>query len=399
MMKAIRQQNIRLLILNKHRVTVKELASQFNVSSRTIRSDLKTLADAGKCVLFHGGAKLAKSPEKTLFGKELFSHLATTVELPHTSTAELIPNHGSVYVLGSFNIDIVLDIDLFPQIGQTVHSSHTFFCPGGKGANQAAAAAKICPEVHFCTKVGQDEFGQRAKQYLHSTDIASLTVWEDPQHQTGHAVVLSNPNGDSMICCNPGANSHINQTEILQELHHIQDADIFLTQLENNFDITRFAVQKAHQFGKTVMLHPSPYTPQVRDILSFIDILTPGVLEAEALADMPITDLDSAKQAAAIITSKGVKHVIIPMMDKTYLWFDGGEYQVFPSYRSAVIDTTGIGDAFTGALAACLANRQNMTQAIRFACDFALLKIERKGASSMPTKDLVELFNQFKRSD
>jgi ribokinase len=277
-----------------------------------------------------------------------------------------------------------------PQIGQTIRSSSTNFYAGGKGTNQAVAAAKINNNVHLAIKLGMDEFSEKARKYITNTEISSFTIFENAIASTGIAIVwVSNATGDNMITIDLGANETFTQEDILFDIEIIQKCKVFLTQLENNFPITRFAIMQAKLFQSLVVVNPAPYVSEVKEILHLIDIITPNKVEAEALSGLLITDIDSAKLAAKRIHDQGAKCVIITLGNHGCLLFDGEIFTCVPAYKSAVIDTSGAGDAFTGALAACIANGKKLLDSVMYASAFASLKVERKGASNMPNSSLV----------
>lgn len=395
MKKLERQKFIKLKLAKDKKVYVSELARILQVTDRTIRSDLKYLSEKRVCVLFHGGAKLIDVQYDVEF-KETSLHTmlkglknSYQPKEPSIKTEEN-NTETDVYVLGSFNIDIVTEVDNLPKIGQTQRATSTHFYPGGKGANQASAAATLCDKVHLTIKVGQDEFSEKAKSYLSSTNITSLTLLEDNLTHTGSAIVLvSSQTGNNMITIDLGANETIKTEEILQDIDLIREAKVFLTQLENNFDATRFAIEQAYSSQTLVILDPAPYREEVKQILPFIDIITPNEIEAEEISGIKITDISTAKDAAKAIYQQGVNHVIITMAEKGSILYNHLGFHYTPAYKSAVIDTSGAGDAFTGSLAAYLAKGVNLKQAINYATAFSSLKIEKKGASNMPDKRLI----------
>ena len=389
-----RQKEIRNDLLINKKVYVNELAKKLNVSTRTIRNDLAELSEKNKCILFHGGAKVYTKPIASLFNQSALHGIA--VKKPTPKVKSNVKNTNSVYILGSFNVDIVMEMDKFPQSEETRHATNTAFFPGGKGLNQALAASKIINSVHLTVKIGDDNFAEQAKAFLHYSDIQSIRILEAKAKSTGHAIILNNQLGECLITCNLGANESLTIDELKQDFDLIDDAQIVLTQLENNFEITKWVILQAHELKKTVILHLSPYKAKVTELLHLVDILTLGVIEAEAIFNISINNIEDAKKALWLLHEKGVKHSIIFMKNKGYIWFDGKQCHLFSLHKSAVVDTSGMMDAFTGALAGCLADQQSMDAAITFSCDFASLKIEQKGASTMPNRELVQVFNHFK---
>jgi ribokinase len=385
------------LILDKE-VSVKALAGTFSVTERTIRNDLQALADKHICEMFYGGAKLLRHDDNIYFESTSINNISTLLETPALTRAWRGPvtNTASVaspdiYILGSFNIDIVLEVNEFPKVGESVLAHSTKYYGGGKGANQAIAAAKINDHVHLTIKVGQDLFADRAKNYLANANIASLNILEDPEHPTGNAVILvSQPTGENKIAINLGANSHITVDDIIHDLDSIRDCRVFLTQLENNFDIMSLAITYAKKCGATTILNPTPYNECVKKILPFVDIITPNEIEASDLSGLVIKDNESARLAAEKIYNLGVKNVIITLGDKGCHYFNGHRHIHLAGHKAAVIDSSGAGDSFNGSLAASIANGKSIEDALIFANAFASLKVERRGASNMPDITLVQ---------
>ncbi|MFB2865775.1 PfkB family carbohydrate kinase [Aeromonas sp. MdU4] len=385
------------LILDKE-VSVKALAGIFSVTERTIRNDLQALADKHLCEMFYGGARLIQHDDNIYFESTSIDNISTLLETPPLTRArsESIVKDGDlrspdIYILGSFNIDIVLEVNEFPKVGESVLAHSTKYYGGGKGANQAIAAAKINDHVHLTIKVGQDLFADRAKSYLANANIASLNILEDAEHPTGNAIILvSQPSGENKIAINLGANSHITVDDIIHDLDAIRDCRVFLTQLENNFDIMSLAITYAKKCGATTILNPTPYNDYVKKILPFVDIITPNEIEASDLSGLVIKDNESAKQAAETIYSMGVKHVIITLGDKGCHYFNGCRHIHLAAHKAAVIDSSGAGDSFNGSLAASIANGKSIEDALIFANAFASLKVERRGASNMPDISLVK---------
>ncbi|MEV3836145.1 PfkB family carbohydrate kinase [Aeromonas allosaccharophila] len=393
-----RQRLIKTRLIIDKEVSVKALAGTFSVTERTIRNDLQTLADKHLCEMFYGGARLIKHDEDIYFESTSINNISTLLEAPSTTKARSYPavsraNETSpeIYILGSFNIDIVLEVNEFPKVGESVLAHSTKYYGGGKGANQAIAAAKINDQVHLTIKVGQDLFADRAKNYLANANIASLNILEDAEHPTGNAIILvSQPSGENKIAINLGANSHITVDDIIHDLDYIRDCRVFLTQLENNFDIMSLAITYAKKSGATTILNPTPYNDSVKKILPFVDIITPNEIEASDLSGIVINDHESARLAAERIYKLGVKHVIITLGDKGCHYFNGNRHFHLVGHKAAVIDSSGAGDSFNGSLAASIANGKSIEDSLIFANAFASLKVERRGASNMPDTSLVE---------
>ncbi|TDR74507.1 PfkB family carbohydrate kinase [Photobacterium lutimaris] len=395
MLKQQRINTIRSLLLKEKQVSVAELARLFEVTDRTIRRDLKQLAESGVAELFFGGARFATIENNALFKQVGINNIMNALSSKYINGQNgksPKSNHMlGVYILGSFNIDIVSEVPDFPREGETIHSLSTGFYAGGKGSNQATAAAKVNDHVHLAVKIGDDEFGSKARQYFSSTDIHSFSIFEDKETHTGNAsIFVSQQSGENFIAIDLGANKTITDLELHQEYELIENSRVFLTQLENNFEATRQAIECASATGSLVMLNPAPYIDECKSIIHLVDIVTPNETEAQDMTGIEVTDIETAKQAAQAIHNMGAKVIVMTMGSKGALMFDGQQYRHFPPYKAVVTDTSGAGDSFNGALAASLANDLPLDYAIKFASAYASLAVERKGASNMPEASLAE---------
>jgi len=377
--------------LYKHeKVQVNYLASLLSVSKETIRHDLNMLAKTGVIERCYGGAIIPhRSHEPENINKfdasiiDFFKKIKVSKE--KVSKNKVNKTGGKICILGAFNVDIIANVERFPKGGESLLSSLSIIGPGGKGANQALAASNSLAEVHFVAKVGKDQFSQFAYDHLSSSNIKSVTLYQDEQAKTGSALIyVSQLDGENMIAIYPGANQHISDEEVFAITPELSNADVFLTQLENNFAATFKAINIAHDLGVKVILNPAPYSVNALSCLSLVDFIIPNETEASLLSGIEISDLDSAKQAARLIQEKGAKSVIITMGAKGALVLDNDKYDYIPALKSVCIDSTGAGDAFNGAFAAAIANGQNVLQAAKFASAFASLAVEKVGASNMP---------------
>lgn len=397
MKKQERQKAIRVKLIANKKAYVIELSKELSVTPRTIRNDLNELCQNTLFSLFHGGAQLKDTTDdeslfKLSFTKTILNGFKSSKDIAPTSNQSTQNSYTdeSIYILGSFNVDIVSETTALPQIGQTIRASATHFYAGGKGTNQAVAAAKINNNVHLTVKLGSDEFSKKAKRYLTNTGISSFSFFVNEMSSTGIAIVwVSDATGDNMISVDLGANETFTEEDILLDIDIIRNCKVFLTQLENNFPITRYAIMQAKLGQSIIVLNPAPYVPEIKEILHLIDIITPNKIEAEALSGIVIVDIYSAKNAAKSIHVQGAKCVIITLGSEGCLIFDGKVYTHIPAYKSAVVDTSGAGDAFTGALAAYIASGKGLINAAQHASAFASLKVERKGASNMPSNSLA----------
>lgn len=391
-----RQQILEYLDKNE-RVKVEVLASLFAVSRETIRSDLNALAAEKLVQRCHGGAMvIRRSLQSKLIAdtggnfEVLLQRLQSQKRKQSVQQGKGKNMKGKVCILGSFNVDIVAKVERFPKGGESLLALGSTLGPGGKGANQATAVSRAGARVHFVSKVGKDQFSQFAYDHLTSSEIHSFTLYQSDTEPTGNAIIyVSQENGENMIAIYSGANKTISEDEVAAIAPELEDSDVLLVQLENNFAATLSAMKLAKALGVKVILNPAPFSSHALECLEYVDVITPNETEASQLSGIDVKDLASAKEAAQRIVSQGARRVIITMGSRGALLFDGNQFQHIPAFPALSVDTTGAGDAFNGALASSIANGQSLVQAATYAAAFASLAVEREGASNMPDKAQV----------
>lgn len=392
-----------LTYLNRYeRATVSHLAKIFGVPRETIRSDLNILSKEGSVERCHGGALIKRRIFHTQSVNNLDSNIIHFFESAQSKKTAKSRHKGrkmkgKVCILGSFNVDIIANVDRFPQSGESIFSENTIIGPGGKGANQALAVSKCNVKTHFVGKVGNDQFSQMAYEHLTSSAINSFMLYQDKDKKTGTALIyVCQGDGENMIAISPGANQSITADEVEAIIPELKNSDIFLTQLENNLPATFRAIELARFCDIKVVLNPAPFSSEVASCLKNVDFLTPNETEASLLSGIAVTDMASAKAAAKAIKAKGVGCVIITMGAKGALIYDGEQFIHIPALKALCVDTTGAGDAFNGAFTASMAKGESLVQAAKFACAFASLAVEKEGASNMPEyKDVLTRLTQY----
>lgn len=380
------------LLKKQGSIQISTLTKTLDVSERTLRRDISELAKTGNVRACYGGAEYIYNIAPALYQNN-FLHLHQNITIaPLEIEREIIMNKkcGKVYILGSFNTDLVYRLHHFPIPGETSRSLSSCCLPGGKGSNQAIASAQANAQTYFTVKLGDDEFSKKAQHFLNSVGLEKLNIFTQNNIPTGSAVVMiSEDAGDNSIVINPGANQEITADEIESCYADINAADIFLTQLENNPEATALALRFAYTNGITTILNPAPWRKEVVDLLSWTHILTPNLTEAEAIIGESIRTPDDIRRAAEVMYQMGPRYILITLGKEGCWLFDGISHQQFPAYPAVNIDTSGAGDAFNGALAARLACDEDISSAIRYACIFSALAVEREGASNMPSHELV----------
>lgn len=300
----------------------------------------------------------------------------------------------SILVIGSLNMDLIVRTPRIPAPGETI-LGHTFStAPGGKGANQAVAAAKLGAPVKMIGRLGADEFGKTLRSQLNAVGVDAQFIAEDTQAATGVALISVDDGGQNSIIVVPGANANVAKSDVDAARDAIRDARVVVAQLEIPLDTVGYAMRVAHNAGALTILNPAPAQPLARDILQDVDVLVPNETEASQLTGMAVTDFDSASLAAKGLRDMGAHRVIITLGDKGALWLDeNAEPQLIPPYLVQPIDTTAAGDAFVGALAAALGRSQDWQTSLRMASAAGALAATKLGAQpSLPTRAELEDF-------
>ncbi|MBL1407621.1 ribokinase [Sphingobacterium faecale] len=298
-----------------------------------------------------------------------------------------------IVVVGSTNTDMVVKTERFPHPGETVLGGEFFMNLGGKGANQAVAAARLGAEVQFITKVGDDLFGQDAIKQLRNENIDASAIAIDRKRSSGVALITVDKNGENNIVVASGANAALNFEDNMVLEKTITADTIVLVQLEIPLATIEQVCGFAKKRGATVVLNPAPATTLSAGIMQAVDIITPNQQEAEMLSGIAVIDEKTAKLAAIKISSLGPKAVLITMGSKGAYLYENGDAKFMEAYKVVAVDTTAAGDVFNGALVVGLSRGESVSEAMDLACKSAALAVTRIGAqASAPTLSEVELF-------
>jgi ribokinase len=259
----------------------------------------------------------------------------------------------NIVVVGSLNMDLVTRTQRRPQRGETLLGDSFDTFVGGKGLNQAIAAARQGAAVHMVGRVGADDFGARLRETLQREGIDASHVLEDASVSSGIAV--------------SGANGHVGPADVEQAADTIRSADLLMLQLEVPLDAVLRAAQIAHDAGVRVMLNPAPARELPDELLQLVDVITPNETETQILTGLAIDDDDAAERAAQALLARGVGAAVLTLGARGALLAEGSQVQRVPGYRVTVVDTTAAGDAFCGALAAQAGRGAALPEAVRFA--------------------------------
>jgi ribokinase len=295
-----------------------------------------------------------------------------------------------IIVVGSSNTDMVIKTTKLPLPGETILGGDFLMNPGGKGANQAVAAARLGGKVSFIGKTGSDIFGEQARITLKSENINTNFIVTDQNNPSGVALITVDDKGENCIVVASGSNAFLSKTDIDNAKEEILSSDIILMQLEIPLDTVNYVAEICSGAGKTVILNPAPATYLPDELLRRISIITPNETEAELLTGMKITDPESAKNAAHILLGKGIGVVILTLGSKGALICTGKKEQLIPTAKVKAVDTTAAGDVFNGAIAVAISENFSIEEAVQFANKAAAISVTRMGAqSSVPYRNEI----------
>jgi ribokinase len=293
-----------------------------------------------------------------------------------------------IVVVGSTNTDMVVKAARIPAPGETILGGRFLMNPGGKGANQAVAAARLGAEVVFIAKVGDDLFGREAKALFAKENICTDYVLTDPSEPSGVALIMVDAKGENCIAVASGANGTLMPEDIEGLEGVIAQSDLLLMQLETPLETVRYAADVAVNLGVPVILNPAPACELPSDLYDCLEVITPNESEAELLTNIKVTDEASAEAAARVLCDKGVLNVVITMGAKGAYVFDGEDGVMVPAFKVEAVDTTAAGDVFNGALAVALTEELELEEAVRFASKAASISVTRMGAqASAPRRE------------
>jgi ribokinase len=291
--------------------------------------------------------------------------------------------------LGSFVADLAFRAKKVPAWGETIMGSDFLLGPGGKGSNQAVAAARLGGKVGFISKLASDAFGELARRTFAQEKIDARFVFETTAYPTGAAVIIVDEvRGENAIVVVPGACYQVSAQEIDQAKPLLAQSAVLLTQLELQMPSVEYGLRLAHDLGVQTILNPAPGLPLPDSIFPLCDYLTPNETEAATITGLPVTGPAEAERAARLFLGKGVQNVILTLGAAGALVVNSELVKYVPAIDAGpVVETTGAGDAFNGGLAVALAEGRDIVTATQFGCAVAGISVTRRGtAPSMPTR-------------
>ncbi len=299
---------------------------------------------------------------------------------------------GRIVVLGVFVADTTFRADRQPRMGETILGRSFALGPGGKGSNQAVAAARAGGDAHMLTLLGRDAFAEMALATWREAGVTPAATQREDAATGAAYIFVDAATGDNAIIICPGAAGLLAPADVEARADLIAGARVLLTQLEQPIPAAWRALEIAREAGVTTILNPAPAAPLPEGLLALCDLVTPNESEAEALTGLPVTGLDGAKAAARALREAGAGAVVVTLGERGALYHDGERTEHVPAAAAGpVVETTGAGDAFNGALAVALARGRDPVEAVRFGCAAAGISVTRPGAAaSMPTLEEIE---------
>jgi ribokinase len=299
-------------------------------------------------------------------------------------------NRPQIVVVGSANTDMVIKVDRIPGPGETVIGREFVMAAGGKGANQAVAAARLGAKVAFVARLGADTFGDRALAGYEGEGIDTSYIVRDPEAASGVALIFVDDAGENSIAVASGANARLTPQDVNRAREAIVGADVLLVQLEVPLEAVSRATELAHDAGVPVILNPAPAREIPSSLLSKVSIVTPNEHEIKV-----VVGEDDRERSLARILEAGVHTVLVTLGARGVLWATGKQQTRVPAFPVQAIDTTAAGDAFNGGLAYALGSGMEAGEAIRYASAVAAIAVTRMGAQpSLPTQAEVQAFLQ-----
>lgn len=300
---------------------------------------------------------------------------------------------ADIVVVGSLNMDTVVSVPHIPKIGETILATDVNYYGGGKGANQAVAAARLGGRVSMIGKIGKDKNGQALLDSLKKEGIDTTGI-EFSEDITGTAFIKVSSRGDNNIVVYPGANKDLDIAQIERHRKIIENSKVCVLQLEIPYEVVKYVVNLCYEKGVKVVFNPAPATGQIEDeLIRKTYILIPNETELNILSGTDENTLERLEDIAKKVYNKGCGNLIVTLGDKGGLYLRNDKIEYFESKKVDSVDTTAAGDSFVGALVTAMIEGKTITESIEFASFAAALTVTRPGAqSSLPTREEVENF-------
>jgi len=302
---------------------------------------------------------------------------------------------SDLIVIGSLNMDLVIQTPRFPDPGETIQGGDLATYPGGKGANQAVAASKQGMSVAMIGMIGKDQFGPRLLDTLRSHGVDTHGVRKHPTAATGTALILVDQKGENVIVLSSGANAELTPEDVDQHLPLLKQAKYLLMQFEIPFETVMHAAETAHGLGLTVILNPAPGRDIPQALLEEVDILVPNESELSIISNQPVRTLSEAKLAARSLIEGPLSAVVVTLGRQGAYLITRKEEKHYKAPQVDVVDTTAAGDSFIGGLSAALGRGETLSEAVKYGNYAGALATTRTGAQpSLPTLEQVQRLHE-----
>ncbi|MGB2319706.1 MAG: ribokinase [Candidatus Puniceispirillum sp.] len=299
---------------------------------------------------------------------------------------------SSIVILGIFVADTAYRAERIPRLGETILGESFNLSPGGKGSNQAVAAAKAGANAHMITRLGKDTFADMALDIWQKAGVTPAITQHDNSYTGAACIFVEAESGNNAIIVTPGVAGQIDNSDIDRNAELIADADIFITQLEQPLGAAMHGLELARKNGVRTLLNPAPAAELPDGMLALCDYVTPNETEAEGLTGIKVTSVESATEAAKALRAVGAGAAIITLGENGALYHDAETTIHVPAMPSGkVVETTGAGDSFNGSFAAAIAEGVTAVEAVKFGCAAAGISVTRAGAAnSMPSRAEID---------
>ena len=298
---------------------------------------------------------------------------------------------NKILVVGSTNTDMMIKTEHLPRPGETVLGGTFFMNPGGKGANQAVAVARLGGDIAFICKTGNDIFGRQSHKLFEEEGIDTSYLLSDAENPSGVALITVDDNAENCIVVASGANANLFPKDLTKAEKAVDEAEFVLMQLEIPIETVEFVADMANKKQKKVILNPAPAQILSEQLLSNLYLITPNETEAELISGVKISDEQSMLECAKKIAGMGVENVIITLGSKGAFVYGNDICEKIPSLKVKAVDTTAAGDVFNGALVVALAEGCSLIDSVKFACKASAISVTRIGAqSSAPYRSEVD---------
>lgn len=299
-----------------------------------------------------------------------------------------------ILVIGSINMDLIVNTDEIPGVGETLTGNELLQIPGGKGANQGVSMAKLGGDVTFLGKVGKDAFGEESLKSMNAAGVKTESIDTIDGVSTGIAVINVDKKGNNNIVVIPGANGEVDEDYLEINEETFKETDVVVFQFEIPLETVKRGLELSKKYDKLTIVNPAPAMELDEEMIANIDILVPNEHELARMAKMKVVDEKTTLEASKKLLDKGIEQIVVTLGSKGVMVVNKEGSNMYPAYEVKVVDTTAAGDSFIGGFTTSYVNDKDIEKAVELGQKTAALAIQKMGAqSSLPTKEDVEEFH------